>query len=142
MTAKGLIKKLHEHNLILEDVVLLGAALFEGWGHNQVFGGMWDMYQERMTKPFLKIGDSLLSSGRKSETVPDFTEMRANDFAEWLSRFGHDGYLCMIAIPFNEPTHGHHSWQDRFFYGESIDDCVDQAIAASKQQRPVLSVVT
>ena len=113
MTAKALIKKLHDHNLILEDVVLLGAAIFAGGVHNQVFGGMWDMYRERMAEPF-----GIDCYG----TVDD-----AKKLAEWLSENHYDGYLCMISIPAC-PAPGDHSWHDCFFYGESIDDCIDQAV--------------
>jgi len=131
MSYQSTIKKLHDHNLILEDVVLLGAAIFAGGVHNQVFGGMWDMYQERMTEPFPIDYNPLVVGG----------EMDANDFAEWLSENHYDGYLCMISIPVNGPTPRRHSWHDCFFYGESIDACIDQAIDSIKQQPPVLRAV-
>ena len=128
MSNQEMIKKLHDHNLILEDMILLGAAIFAGGVHSQVFGNVWDLYQQQMAAPFPLDCNPL--------------EMDANNFAEWLSDNHFDGFLCMLSIPVNPPDPRRYSWHDRFFYGESIDACVDQAIAASKQLAPTLKVVS
>ena len=109
---RQLTKKIHEHGLMLEDVILIGASVFSGGMLSQAFGSMCDMYDVRVREPF-----------PGAELLGDFD---ANEFAEWLIDSGFDGFLCMVSLPCEEPG----VWRDLFFYGDSIDACIDQAIAA------------
>lgn len=107
----ALIKKIHENGLLLEDIILLGASIFSGGICSQAFGSLCDLY------PIASIGAPL-------GLPPEHFNFDANDLAEWIDDSGFDGYLCLIHVPTGQPD----CWHELFFYGDSIDACVDQAI--------------
>ncbi len=121
MSHKVLTKKIHENGLLMEDIILLGASIFAGGVCSQVFSSLCDMY------PISQIVGAL-------DDLPEHEadEMDANDLAEWISDHCFDGYLCLIQIP----TEVQGEWTDHFFYGDSIEACVDQAIGEKALEAP------